>query len=414
MLSSSAQAFLKKAIQLAGKRCGYEFLREFNSLRYERELLLNYTWKIPECDEITSADVSDTFREIDFDTLIVQTAKHLDESDYANMLYELAELADQFGELKKALFLLRKIIDRYRDCVHPSRLAHAYKLRADIALRQNDFSHCKADYETCLEIFKQIKDTVGIASTMNGLGVLMVEQNDPEAGKHHLQEAHNLAAEIGAQDLSIDTSYNLGNTCHILGDYPAATEWYENALSLLGENNAVDARAAIFHNMGIVLKSQQKLSEAGEFFTQSFTMAEKSENLYMKGLSYLSQAELACMLGDYSKATAQALSSFTIFTQLHDRLSIADVYKVLGMIHREIKRVDVAISYFENSLRINEECDGTLNYGETAFELAQTYVKTGELSKAEIQLNDARSSFEQLNAKAKLQMVENYMTQLSI
>lgn len=291
--------------------------------------------------------------------------------------------------------------------------AKIFKLKGDVAVYRNDFTAAEQDYSVSYEIYEDLKDDHGTALLQNSLGVLMIQMGRQVEGLKYLTDAHELADRCRFKDILIDIMYNLGNVNHILGEYEKSMEWYETALSEIEPEKFPDAEANLYHNLGIVYKSSGDYDQAQEYYERSYRIAKENENIYLTGLSYLEQADVACRIGEFAASTAKALSGFQIFTQLGDKLSIAEVYKVLGMVNRETKKFDVAKSYFQNSIRMNEEYNNPLNLGETYFELAVCFQQMDDIDKSKENIKLAEKYFDQVEAKAKSTQVKEYYSALN-
>lgn len=71
------QRFLSEVLKAAGRRCGPPFLRQINYIRMERERLLNFSWKKTSESDAASDEKSAIFRQIDFDTIVLQSGRFL-------------------------------------------------------------------------------------------------------------------------------------------------------------------------------------------------------------------------------------------------------------------------------------------------------------------------------------------------
>ena len=63
------------------------------------------------------------------------------------------------------------------------------------------------------------------------------------------------------------------------------------------------------------------------------------------GLSYLSKAYIYTLLHDYQLASAFADKAMEVCNRLNDRLSIADIYKIKGIVERSLKNYSAAENY---------------------------------------------------------------------
>ena len=185
---------------------------------------------------------------------------------------------------------------------------------------------------------------------------------------------------------------------------------YKESLSLIGRKRDDAKRARLYINIAIIYKARGEFDKALEHFQKSIKLAASANDQYSKGLSYLEEAELYCRMGDLAAGTALATTAFRIFSGLGERLSVAEVYKIFGIINRENKRFDTALSYLENSKRINEDYDDSLNLGETMMEMAKLYgMKGGEIAKAKESANTAISCFKRINADVRVSQAKELL-----
>ena len=94
-------------------------------------------------------------------------------------------------------------------------------------------------------------------------------------------------------------------------------------------------------------------------------------------------------------------------------MSIADVYKIFGLISKKRKENEVAISYLEHSKRINQDYHNPLNLGETLYELAQLYTDEENVNDALKNYNLALDEFELVNAQQKIKDVRQAIKEIS-
>lgn len=409
MPGRASQAFLKAIFDIAVERCGKEFENEVVFLRRERERLLRDSWRELPPEELPPSGEEEVFREIDFDTVVAHSARYLETHDYLAFLFDVAERAIGSGEFEKAPRLLTLIVTRYPRSADKSLLARSHQRLGDVAFYQNDPRKAREKYRQSLNLYERLEDPEGIASVTNSLASLMVEGGKvPEAERLFIQ-ARKLAEDHGLRELTLKIECNLGNLYLMQGAWGKAVTSYEKALAA---NPDTPTRARIHHNLGLVYAWRENYDRAVKNLETSVELSTEVNDLYQKGLSYLGLAEVLCHRGDFSRATALATTAFQIFSELGDRLSVAEVYKVFGIINRERDRPDVALSYFENSIRINKDYKNPLNLGETLQELAELHRKSGDIRKARKSLKEAIGAFKETGAREKMAAVRAILASL--
>jgi len=101
-----------------------------------------------------------------------------------------------------------------------------------------------------------------------------------------------------------------------------------------------------------------------------------------------------------------------MFTEIGDRLSVAEAYKIMGMINRKNKDYDVALSFFENSRRINEELNNFHNLAETLVEMGFLFEEIDDYPNALKSLKLAADCYEKIEADEKIKTVLKHIDRL--
>ncbi|MCH7763104.1 MAG: tetratricopeptide repeat protein [Candidatus Marinimicrobia bacterium] len=412
MAGKTLLVFLEKVFQLAKKWCGDDFARNMTAFIAERERLLRSSWRKLPPEDLLSTEKQQILREIDFDIIISNAGKHLSKKEFPEFLYDVSSLAIDSGELEKADRLLQLIIAKYSSITKKVLKANVHYKMGIIAFYRSNFSAALTEYNKSLRIYTETEDKKGISTVLNTIGVVLIEQGSTSQGVSQFNRAKKIAISENLKDLTAKINMNLGNAFTIRGMWKEAKNSYEEVLTALGNRQANSNRAQILHNLAIVDTAVGKLDEALEYIKKSIDYSKSVNNPHMKALFYLAESVIYCKQGDYASATALATTAFQLFSDMGDRLSIADVYKVFGMINRDSKRYDTAMSYFENSKRINEDHNNSLNLGETLLEMAYLQKDMGDIDRASESIQTAMKAFKRIEAEARIENAKEILTSL--
>ncbi|MCH7732212.1 MAG: tetratricopeptide repeat protein [Candidatus Marinimicrobia bacterium] len=404
--------FLEKVFELAKKWCGDDFARNMTALLAERERLLRSSWRKLPPEDLYPVEKQQVLREIDFDIIISNAGKYLSKKEFPEFLYDVSSLAIDSGELEKADRLLRLIIAKYSSITKKVLKANVHYKMGIIAFYRSNFSTALTEYNKSLRIYTETEDKKGISTVLNTIGVVLIEQGSTSQGVSQFNKSKKIAISEKLNDIVAKINMNLGNAYTIRGIWEKAKSSYEDALTALSKTQADNTRAQIYHDMAIIQTALGQYTKAQEYLHESIEYSKRTNNPYMKALSYLEEAVVYCKQGDYASATALATTAFQLFSDMGDRLSIADVYKVFGMINRDSKRYDTAMSYFENSKRINEDHNNSLNLGETLLEMAYLQKDMGDKSKASESIQAAMKAFKRIEAEARIENAKEILTSL--
>jgi tetratricopeptide (TPR) repeat protein len=130
------------------------------------------------------------------------------------------------------------------------------------------------------------------------------------------------------------------------------------------------------------------------------------------GIDYLSKAFIFTQLKDYQLASAFADKAMEICDKLNDRLSIADIYKIKGIIERSLNNYKLSESHLLTSLRINQELSNGLNKAETLYELGKLYVDMNQKNKALEVFKSSLEYFRNINSSGMVSRLKKAVLQL--
>ena len=179
----------------------------------------------------------------------------------------------------------------------------------------------------------------------------------------------------------------------------------------MNENN-LDTITLNYINTANIYKLKNNFSKSLIFINKAFDSIKITNNKYYKSLAYLLKAELLCLDGDLQGSLALATSAFSFFSEIGDKLSIADTYRILGKINHKRKKHDVALSYFENSLKINYQFNNLLNLGEAHFDLGCFFLETNKKIEAKKSFNLALNYFNKFDNKFRTVRIKKLLTKL--
>ena len=140
---------------------------------------------------------------------------------------------------------------------------------------------------------------------------------------------------------------NLGIVNDILGHYEEALSYFNRALINYQKISNFKRIAEIQHNIGMMHINTDKPGTAIKSFDKSISTSMKIGYLPILGISYLGKSYTFTKQKDYIMAEAFAEKAMQICHKIDDKLSMADVYKIKGIIQRKLKNYDKAENYSE-------------------------------------------------------------------
>lgn len=322
------------------------------------------------------------------DHLITLCRNTLSKDVLPQMLVAIGNLFHEHGKVQLAEEIYTATLSCAEENQNASILAEVLMKRGDVFARQGKWKHAHNDLNRSRQLFLTLHNKTAHAQVENILGTICVEQGQLGLAQEHFGRA--LAA-LERNDQSVMTGsvlMNLGIVYNILSQPDTAIGYFKRAQAGFEEAGDVSRLSALHHNIGMSYLSKGIITNALREFGTSQELSATIGNINLGGLAKLGKATAFLRMNDLATALKLVQQAIEAFTQTNDRLSIADAYKVKGMIHRELKQYAISRSYLDTSLRINFELNNDLNTGEA-------YLEAGFLEKKRRNTVGAREEFEQ-------------------
>lgn len=406
--------FIEAIFEISMRYCGEEAIEELREIlshaeKYENELV-NKSNKI-------NFDVIDQTPQVRvltyFDNLISYAEKHLREIDYLSYLEEVGEICISAGEMvfaKEVFDIL--LFESGKSAKFALLTAQSYLKRAEVFSRQANWKHAESDLTKAKKIFSEKKDKKGLARVSNLYGSIYAERGKIKLAKKHYEDALKVFTKTKDSIWIGTVEMNLGILQTIQGIWDVAFTHFKRSLTAFEKLSDMKRLAEIRHNMGMLFKNRGELDSAITEFDRSMEYSFAAKYLPTIGLSYLAKGDIYAKMEDYTLAMEFCNKAMQIFYKIMDRLSLADTYKVKGIIQRDTSNLEIAESYFLTSLRINEENENILNYAETSYEIGLLYRKWKKSDLAIKYLKLAKKFFALIGAKEDSAKVELILERL--
>lgn len=355
--------FFERLLEVVSAAIGPEFVDQFNRLKRQREQFLQDHW--------TAEDAEDTelvFREVDYEYLVTSLRKYEASTDTGliDVQIELSEVCLQFGELQKSFGLLKKVRASLDD--EPSdQQGRVYLLLGRIETHRNQWQSAQRWFQQALDVYTDLEDTDGMAKANMDLGILNAEKWDTATALSHFEKAKELLQGDMEGRIGLKLRNNLAIMQAMRGETAEAIERFTE---LLLHELASDPANKIYLmlNYGLSTKETGDLARAEEILTEAVEEATALPNTRLIGLNSLALAEVLIKQANYTTGQEHLVKAFKIFSQLHDRASLADTYRVFGILHRETGYPELAAAKFDICLEINKESGNLLNLHEAHYE----------------------------------------------
>ncbi len=337
---------------------------------------------------------------------ITYCQENLSAGEFHQFMLALGEILQKHGNSTHAIELFGAVICMCNDERHEAEMAEAFLKRANAHCLQVNWGPATEDLLAAKTVFIRRGDHVSAGRVENSLGTIQAELGKLTEAITSFERALASFEAAGNAELTGTALMNLGIVNNIAGSYDVALSHYNRARPYF--EKAGDARrlAELHHNMGMTYLNKKEYKNASREFDRSLSLGAKERNLNLLGLASLGKANVYYRLHDLPMALKLVNKALEPFSTVGDRLSVADSYKIKGMIHREMKKFNFAESYLQTSLRMNLELRNHLNAGETCFEIGLLEQQRGNTPQATAAFEQAHKHFTEIGARGEAGRVE--------
>ena len=208
----------------------------------------------------------------------------------------------------------------------------------------------------------------------------------------HLNEELKIAEELNHKQLQNSIKGRLGKIYRSLGiilrkenRLTEALEALEKSLTIHKCTHDVLGIARDYAIMGVILKNMGRLDEALESCRKALEYHEKLKDRLGIAKDYANMGIIYRHKGDFNKAFQSHMKALKIREELGDKLGMAKDYETLGIILRNMGRLGEALESYEKAFKIYEE-------HEDGSGIARSYAGIGVLLKNMGKLDKALES----------------------
>ncbi|MCU0413436.1 MAG: tetratricopeptide repeat protein [Ignavibacteriaceae bacterium] len=397
-----------------------EALKNFFDKADKKDFLNKLKGEIPSRDTAKNSGTKDRIIEIStspqtrfqIDQLITFAESKLPEDKFIEFLIYLGQHTIIAGENPIAIEIHDKIIRLCSDKTEMADItANALLALGEIYSRQAQWEFSITYLDKSIKIFRDENDSKGNIHCQNILGTIHGDQGNLNKAKEHFENALTALQELKDTSLIGTIEINLGIINNMQGNYNEALSYLKRALLNFEKIGDLRRVAEIKQNLGMVYTKKKEYTAAINEFNESIELSIRSSYLQNLGIAYINKASVYLHLSDTDLAGAFADKAMEIANKINDKLSIAEVYKIKGVISSQKNQIGAAENSLLTSYRLNKDLNNQLNLAEVACELGILFKKKGENDKGNKYLNEALGYFKKIDSKADISYLEKLISE---
>jgi len=331
------------------------------------------------------------------DKMITHCENDLPEERFYNLLLDLSKLMLHSGEVSFSLEIAENLLRKLNtDNKYVSVLAEANLMVSKIYWTQAIWDECSYYISKAMQLFLSISSEPGVAKCENMLGTLYGEKGEFEKAQQYLENALKHLKEDDDLLSRAMILTNLGVIYTIQGDFDKAVWNLKTSIEKFEILNDTRRLSRVYHNIGMLYSRMGKYDEALDEFNKCISHSLDNDYLSNCAIAYVGKAFIYTKLKNSALADAYTNKAMEIAYKINDTLSIADIYKIKGMIQSEMENFQLSEEFFETSIRLNKDLENKLNEAESSAELGKLLQKNNKEEEAKPYINSAASYYKEI------------------
>ena len=265
-------------------------------------------------------------------------------------------------------------------------------------------------YEESLALSMEIQDTLVMARALNSLGIFhqTVLGNADTALEYYYKSLELKKHKRDKLGVAI-TTYNIGETHYMKGDFTNSIQIYLQALKLFEEIDDQIGIQDVYNAVGNIYNQQGDLSKANEYYHKSYKLTQKTGDKLGQAMALINIGDSHMLQGKLDSAEQVLNSSLAILTEIDNQLHISQPLKFLGDLAFQKNDLNKALEQYQRAYQIAKNQENLPLTSEMAIRMAQSYVKMGRLNEGARFLTEASSLSEWIdNNEMKMVMYDVY------
>jgi tetratricopeptide (TPR) repeat protein len=392
------------------------FFPKTDSLEFGRFLLNDKYRNLSGISHLSDSDRSQLEFEITpakdryhIDRTITMAKKYLDDEQYLKLLTNLSELCISHGLLNLAHEIINKI---KRESKINAISANSLLMLSDLFSRKGKWDKSLTTSRQAKKLYENENNLIGLAKCDNVIGTIYGERGNLKKAKLYFEESLKYALEENDKKMMAMLEINLGIINNIYENYDVALQYFNSSLLKFEELGDLRRLAEVRHNIGMMYKEQKYYHSALQQFDSAISIAIRNEYHPVLAISYISKAEILLNLEEYSFAAAISEKAMEIAHILDDKITIAEVYRLQGIIHKHLKNYKIAENSLLSALRLNKKLDIQLNIAECYYDLAKLFSEIHDKEEERKYLNESLDYYKKINAKGQIGEIQKRVNQL--
>lgn len=250
-------------------------------------------------------------------------------------------------------------------------------LLGKVRWQTNDYPSALQSVEQARQIAEQIGDQQGRADSLRIQGQVLTDQGDFSLANDYFRQSLSICRELADRQGIAENLLTLGIVAYNQGNSPLANDYYQQSMALYHELGNPVGIAYNLGNLGNVAESQGDFAAARDYAKQALTIFQAIGNRRNGAVCLANLGILAYQQRDYAAASDYIQQSLVMSHETGYRLLTAFALNTLGFIELALGNLMNSESLFHESLIMADDIDALPPLLKTLVGLARLRLQTG-------------------------------------
>ncbi|GAB1453446.1 hypothetical protein MASR2M47_35020 [Draconibacterium sp.] len=343
---------------------------------------------------------------------VLETSKP--DTNKVKTLYALADIYNDTAEPLKTMEFANKGISLSEELKFKRGISICLNVLGLAYYQLGKFDTALINFEKRMKIAIEMKDSFGVASTCDNMGIIQIHFGDNEKALELRMRANNIYTLLKMKS-HLASGYNwIGNIYKDQGKYTVALENYLNALKIFEEEKDEENMGYPLLNISSIYRYLKQLDKAKEYAFQATEKFETAKNKSGVGVCLFRTALIYTEEKDYQRAIDYLLRAKAINEEVPNIYSLTLVNQSLGNNYHSLRNDDFALKYFNSAFEDAQKMGDQNLIAAILQNIGAVYWDKGEYQKAIENSQKAGEIYSELNdLHALMQLSQNYVEMYS-
>jgi serine phosphatase RsbU (regulator of sigma subunit)/tetratricopeptide (TPR) repeat protein len=232
--------------------------------------------------------------------------------------------------------------------------SRVFDVIANIETVKGNVKHAIDIYDKSIRIKKELNDKKGVALSINNIGYLFLQQNEPQKAFSYFKIALN-SLKVLNDTVGVGVALgNMGLSMFYLHGVDSSLHYYYLAKKHLENSNSNQYLPSTYNSIGSLLSRKKEYQSANEYYQKSLKISSEINDKLSASRTYGKLATLNNEQGKTKQAVLYGEEGLSLAKKFGSVEAIADLTSILHTIHTKNGNYEKALFYYKEHIKARD------------------------------------------------------------